>query len=160
MLMDVSAEGGQPSVVIRSPCESHNMIEQPQAMPLLVESCPTFQDAWERHLAEWGGDLLYIAAGDLADHLLERYRAGDSSSFPTLALAVEKLIEDGSPWLQEFVVIGVLEAVQNVWGNAGTNPEVFAMHLSPQGLSQWTYLNEYWSGSVMAANGTEPDARG
>jgi len=158
--MDVSAEGGQPSGVIRSPCESHNMIEQPQAMPLLVESCPTFQDAWKQHLAEWGGDLLYIAAGDLADHLLERYRAGDSSSFPTLALAVEELIEDGSPWVQEFVVIGVLEAVQNVWGNAGTNPEVFAMHLGPQGLSQWTYLNEFWSGSVMAANGTEPDARG
>lgn len=136
------------------------MIEQSQAIPLLVEACPTFQDAWERHLAEWGGDLLYIAAGELAQHLLERYRAGDSSSFPILALAVERLIEDGSPWVQEFAVIGVLEAVQNVWGNAGTSPEVFAMHLGPLGLSQWTYLNEFWSGGALVANGTAPDANG
>lgn len=132
------------------------MIDQSQAMPLLVEACPTFQGIWEQHRAEWGDNVLYSAAGDLAVHLLERCKANDPSSFPGLGLAIERLIADGTPWVQELAVIGVLEAIQNVWGNGGVNPELFAMHLGPQGMSQWTYLNEFWSGLAVPASGTEP----
>ena len=121
------------------------MIDQSQAMPLLVDACSTFHGIWEQHRAEWGDDLPYLAAGELADHLLERHRAGDPSSFPGLGLAIERLIADGTPWVQEFAVIGVLEAVQNVWGNADVNPELFAMHLRPQGMSEWSKLNEFWA---------------
>lgn len=134
------------------------MIDQSQALPCLVEACPTFQDAWERHLVEWGQDLPYIAAGELAHHLLERYRVGDSSSFPGLALAIEQLITEGSPWVQESAVIGVLEAVQNVWGWGDTNPDMFAIHLGPQGLLEWTRLNEFWSGRAISESGAASNA--
>lgn len=137
-----------------------NMIEKSQAIPILVEAIPTFQAGWERHLVEWGEDLHYTAAGELADHLLERYRGGDYSSFPALALAVERLIVDGSSWVQEFAVIGVLEAIQNVWTNGNVDPDLFAVHLGPKGQSEWDRLNEFWSGVATPKDGTAPGASG
>jgi len=101
-----------------------------------------------------------MAAGELAHHLLERYRAGDPSCFPRLALAIERLMDDGSPWVQEFAVIGVLEAVQNVWLDGDANPDIFGMHLGPVSLSHWDQLKDFWSGREIPASGTTPDASG
>lgn len=117
-------------------------------MPLLVEVCPSFRASWEGHLREYGNDVLYVAAGDLAHHLLSQHSSNDMSSFPAVAAAVEQLLVDGSLWVKEFVTIGVLESVQNVWGNNGVDPEIFASHLGPEGMQQWKALNNFWSGTA------------
>ncbi|APP74485.1 DUF7674 family protein [Xanthomonas vesicatoria] len=131
------------------------MIEQSQVMLHIVEACPSFRSAWEAHLLEYGNDVLYVAAGELADHLLVLHRAGDSSTFPALAAAIEQLHVNGSPWVQEFATVGILEAVQNVWGNAGADPETFAIHLGPESLRWWKGLNNFWPGRapIVVASG-------
>lgn len=111
----------------------------------IVEACPSFSSAWEAHLLEHGNDLLYVAAGELAAHLLALHGAGDSSAFPALAAAIEQLHVNGSPWVKEFATVGILEAVQNIWGNAGVDPETFANHLGPESLRWWQGLNDFWS---------------
>lgn len=115
-------------------------------MPYIVEACPSFRPAWEAHLLEHGNDLLYVAAGELANHLLLLHRAGESSTFPALAAAIERLHIDGSAWVKEFATIGILEAVQNVWGKADADPEILAGHLGPESLRWWHGLNNFWSG--------------
>lgn len=122
------------------------MIEQSQAMEVLVKSCPSFRPLWAAHLAEWGNDVLYIAAGEFAGHLLTVYRAGGDSPFPHVALAVEHLHIDGSPWVKEFATVGVLEGVQNVWANRGEDPEHFGAHLLPESRRAWDALNTFWRG--------------
>ncbi|MBB3802567.1 hypothetical protein FHR47_002834 [Xanthomonas arboricola] len=122
------------------------MIEQSQAMLYIVEACPSFRSAWGAHLHEYGNDLLYVAAGKLANHLLVLYRAGDSLAFPALAAAIERLHIDGSAWVKEFATIGILEAIQNAWGNAGIDPEALAGYLGPESLRSWRGLNNFWSG--------------
>lgn len=106
-------------------------------------------------MLEYGNDVLYVAAGELADHLLVLHRAGDSSTFPALAAAIEQLHVNGSPWVQEFATVGILEAVQNVWGNAGADPETFAIHLGPESLRWWKGLNNFWPGRapIVVASG-------
>ena len=112
----------------------------------IVQACPSFRPAWEAHLLQHGDDLLYIAAGELADHLLMLHRDGDASTFPALAAAIEQLHVDGSPWVKEFATIGVLEAIQNTWGNSRVDPELFAAYLGPESLRWWQGLNNFWSG--------------
>lgn len=126
------------------------MIEMFEAMFRLVDACPSFGPAWEQHRREHGNDLLYIAAGDFARHLLDLHQAGRASTFPAIAAAIERLHVHGSPWVREFATIGVLEGIQNVWGNAGIDPAYFAAYLGPEGLRWWNGLNDFWSGRADA----------
>lgn len=123
------------------------MIEQLDVMEILVVSCPSFREGWNTHLAEWGNDFLYIAAGNFAQHLLAMQQQGEVSSFPTIAQSIERLRKEGTPWVKEFAVIGVLEGIQNVWGNSGTDPEEFGGHLMPDSRVCWERLNAFWAGA-------------
>ncbi|TXH88270.1 MAG: hypothetical protein E6Q78_11755 [Rhodoferax sp.] len=123
------------------------MIEKSGAMEILVASCPSFQSKWASHLAEWGNDVLYSAAGDFASHLLDVYRANGETSFPKIAVAIERLMTEGVPWVREFAAVGVLEGVQNCWLNHGEDPEIFGAHLLPKGRQSWEALNAFWLGS-------------
>lgn len=122
------------------------MIEQSQAMEILVESCPSFTSAWEAHTAKWGHDVLYAAAGDFAGHLLEIHRTGDRSQFARVVSALERLLLEGSPSVRDLATVGVLEGVQNFWANAGEDPEHFGIHLLPTSRRAWDSLNSFWSG--------------
>jgi hypothetical protein len=127
------------------------MIEKSQAMDILVASCPSFHAQWTTHQSEWGNEVLYCAAGDFASHLLDVYQANGESSFPKVAIAIERLFTEGVPWVREFAAIGVLEGVQNGWLNRGENPEVFGAHLLPKSRQRWEGLNAFWSGNEQKA---------
>ena len=122
------------------------MIEQQQAMELILEACPSFAAAWEEHLCEHGNDALYVAAGSLASHLLSLNRTGNVESFPAVANAIERLHAEGSPWVKEFATIGILEGIQNVWSNCGAEPEHFCQYLGSESRRWWQSLNDFWAG--------------
>ncbi|KQV51690.1 hypothetical protein ASC95_29665 [Pelomonas sp. Root1217] len=124
------------------------MIDRHQAMPLLLDACPSFESAWAEHLAENGGELPYVAAGTYAHHLHALYRSGRLECFPAVGLAIERLHLEGSPWVQEFATVGVLEAVQNVWANLGADPEQFALYLGPDSKRWWRGLVNFWAGKA------------
>jgi hypothetical protein len=124
------------------------MIEPAQAMPLLVEACPSFGEEWQQHLQEHGNELLYIAAGTFADHLWTLFENGDLSSFPAVAAAIEHLHVEGSPWVREFATIGLLEGIQNVWLNKKADPDGFARFLHPESHRWWRGLDKFWSGDA------------
>jgi hypothetical protein len=122
------------------------MIEQQAAMEILVEACPSFEAAWREHLQEHGNDLLYVAVGTFANHLLALHQANDESSFQAVGAAIERLHVEGSAWVKEFATIGVLEAIQNAWLNSQADPEVFYRFLGPESQRWWKSLNDFWSG--------------
>ncbi|WP_207064411.1 DUF7674 family protein [Niveibacterium umoris] len=122
------------------------MIEKSQAIEVLVEACPSFAPLWAAHLAEWGNDVLYIATGEFASHLLAIYREGDQLQLARVAVAIERLHTEGSPWVKELATIGVLEGVQNIWANSGEDPESFGALLLPASRRAWNALNNFWSG--------------
>jgi len=122
------------------------MIDQHAVMQLLVEACPSFAEEARQHVEEHGNDLLYVAAGTFARHLLVLHEAKDASALTKVASAIERLHVEGSPWVKEFATIGLLEAVQNVWSNNGADPERFRQFLGPESKQWWGGLNEFWSG--------------
>lgn len=108
------------------------MIEKVEVIPLLLQACPGFSEAWAKHLQEHGDDLSYVAAGAFAAHLLAVFRSSDHSSLPAIGEAIEQLYVDGSPWVKEFATIGLLEGIQNVWANNNVDPERFVPYLGPE----------------------------
>jgi hypothetical protein len=127
------------------------MIEDIEAMPLLVSACPSFAEEWNEHLRIHGAELAYSAAGAFAAHLLSLYRAGEAKCFPAVAEIIERLHIEGSPRVKEFATIGVLEAVQNVWRNNGADPGAVGRLLGKESQWRWQSLNDFWSGKVPRA---------
>ena len=122
------------------------MITEVEAIPSLLEACPSFKTAYAEHVADHGETLPYVAAGALARHMLDLHLSGNTISLLSLGKAIERLHLEGNEWVREFATIGVLEGVQNVWSNAGADPSEFVAYLGPESLSWWKGLNKFWSG--------------
>lgn len=122
------------------------MIEEKQVIPLLLEASPSFLPAWEEHRRDYGEDLLYVALGAFARHLLHLHQAKQTDDFPAVGRAIERLHLESTPRVREAATIGLLEGIQNVWSNNGVDPELFSAHLLPESAKWWRSLNDFWSG--------------
>jgi len=129
------------------------VIDKEHVVELILEACPSFEDEWKQHRAEYGDDLLYVAAGSLARHLLVLHKCNRQDCFPALGAVIERLHTEGSPWVKEFATIGILESVQNVWMNEGADPEDFCRWLGPESRKWWSNVNDFWSGKAPYVGG-------
>ena len=122
------------------------VITRDQIIPLLLAACPSFRPVWEEHCVSYEEEITYVVLGDFARHLLELLRQNQSSVFPAVAQVIERLHVEGDPYVREAATIGLLEAIQNVWGHEGTDPELFVRHLLPVSAKWWQSLKDFWSG--------------
>ncbi len=115
---------------------------------MLVHACPTFADARDAHVAEYGNDVLYVAAGEFAHHLLALQLGDATSCFAEVGSTIERMHTDGTPEVKEFATIGILEGIQNVWGHSSVSPDEFLQYLGPESHSWWQGLTNFWSGKA------------
>jgi hypothetical protein len=121
------------------------MISRDQMIPLLLEGCPSFLPVLEEHRRYFGEEILYVVLGDFARHLLQLYRQRQTEDFPAIARVIERLHLEGDHDVREAATVGLLEGIQNVWGNEGADPELFARSLLPESAKWWQSLNDFWS---------------
>ena len=124
------------------------MITKDRVMPLLLQACPSFQSAWQRHVGTEGEDSLYVSLGNFAEHLLELYQKNHTEEFPAVADAIERIHVEGDQCVREAATVGLLEGIQNVWPNKGVDPELFYPFLRPQSAKLWQSLNDFWQGKI------------
>jgi hypothetical protein len=122
-----------------------NMITQDQIMSMILEACPSFQKLWDESDNQ---DLLYVVMGDLSRHLLDLYQKGQTDEFNPLCETIETFHTNGDSFVKEFATIGILEAIQNVWGNTDIDPEEFHKFLLPESRKWWKKLNDFWAGKI------------
>lgn len=65
-----------------------------------------------------------------------------------MARAIERLHVEGDKIVQEAATIGLLEGIQNVWGNSKLDPEQFATYLLPESRKWWEQLKLFWAGKI------------
>lgn len=97
-------------------------------------------------MQEDGSVLLYATTGSFAQHLLELHVQGRRNEFPAVAEAIERLHMEGDSSVREAATIGILEGIQNIWGNDGVDPELFGQLLLPESRRWWDELNAFWRG--------------
>lgn len=121
------------------------MIEKQHIPTLLIKACPSFKAVLDTCDDQ---ELHYMVAGDFAHHLLQLYSAQKLEEFPDVAKLIEELHINGDEYVKEYATIGILEGIQNVWGNNGSDPEKFAAFLLPVSLKYWQSLNRFWNGEI------------
>jgi hypothetical protein len=119
------------------------MINEEEIIPILLKASPAFGKV----LAECEDkDLIYVVLGDFARHMLELHKAGQVEVLKSVAEAIERFELNGDNYVREATTIGLLEGIQNVWGNDNVNPELFRSFLLPESLRWWDELNAFWRG--------------
>jgi hypothetical protein len=117
-------------------------------MDVLLEACPSFRPKWQAFLAEWkesADDLPhYIALADLARHLIAMLERSETESFPSVFDAVERLQIEGEPYVDEAMVVGLLEDLQNLNLHERTTPEQIRPFLGPKSAVAWDELHKFW----------------
>ncbi len=129
------------------------MITKSDMMLPLVEACPTFEPTWQAFLDEWthdeagldGGYLpLYLALGDLADHLIDMLARRETSAFPANFAVVTRWHVEGDGYVREAATVGLLECIQNTNLHTSTRPEQFRAFLGPVSETWWDKLYGFW----------------
>ena len=124
------------------------MITKPDIAALWLEACPSFGPAFAESCSDGNDELFYIHAGAFADHLLSLHRSQSRDEFPAIASFIERLHTEGDHYTREFATIGILEAIQNVWGHSDVSPDEFLPFLLPVSAAAWHSLNQFWAGEI------------
>jgi hypothetical protein len=128
----------------------HGGPTEAEVMPRLVAEFPGFRPRWEKHLEYWEGkppagnynDIAQFAHFVLKDLFLD----GKNDEVQRAFDLMEYWLKDGSKSLQELIVIGFFEDVQNLALGQGLALDSFVTFLGPKSREAWDELEKFWAG--------------
>jgi hypothetical protein len=118
------------------------MISRNQLVRKLAETFPDF-------VPDCGNtDLPYIVLGDFAQFFLGIYESGAEDQGKKAIELIECLHVEGDSYIKEAATIGLLESIQNIWGNSGIDFETFVERLLPESRRCWDSVNKFWQSEI------------
>jgi hypothetical protein len=110
----------------------------------LVASRPRLEVRFQRQRFDDDEELPYVQVAALARAVVESFGEGDTEEFGSLFEVVEQILEDGTEYERELVVVGFLEDVQGALGWAGLGLTAFDPWLGPSATTAWNDLIRLW----------------
>ncbi len=114
-------------------------------MPRLVSEFPGFRPRWEKHLESWKGEPAG-SYNDIAEfaHFVAKdlYPNGNTADLQRAFDLMEQWLRDGPKNLQELIVIGFFEDVQNIALGQGIALDSFVPFLGPKSRDAWDELGK------------------
>jgi len=112
----------------------------------IIATVPGFQDQWREFLKEWDKEISpqwYLGMGELAHYVVEKYAQGATGEFPDLFASVEALLHSPSPELENLIIVGLLEDIQNVASHRDFGAAPFRDWLGPKTVVAWDGIDAY-----------------
>ncbi len=110
-------------------------------MPMLLEACPSFAEAWAELQSEKSTELTYVCISRFVRHLRELQERGDVSAFPNVARVVERFHVEGDSYVREAATVGFLEDLGTEDG-----AEFFRPFLGPESRKWFAEVEAFWQG--------------
>jgi hypothetical protein len=101
-------------------------------------------------------DLPYVAMGDLATEMVDRLGHGTTSEFDAVFHEVESALGSGDPADRSLLVVGFLEALQNVSLNRGIELVAWDHWIGSVTHHYWFLLIRSWKGALSPADFNAP----
>ncbi len=93
------------------------------------------------------GRLAYVDIGDIARFIVNKKKSGQTESFETFFGNVEDVLKHGDQYVQELIVIGLFEGIQNIGGPQIHYYRSFDQWLKLNSLKAWRALIDSWEGT-------------
>ncbi len=91
--------------------------------------------------------LSYVDIGDIARFIVEEKKSGQTENFGQFFTNVEEIIIHGDHYVQELIVIGLFEGIQNIGGWIEIDYyHSFDKWLKNNSLKAWRELIDSWEG--------------
>lgn len=116
-------------------------------VPAFMTVCPAAASAWREHLEFWGDETdrgHYNDAAVIAHHLADSLERGELSEFPAAFALLERCLAEGDAAVREFVMIGLIETMQNIASHRPFGPDVFVEWLGPLSRAAWDEVRGWW----------------
>jgi hypothetical protein len=119
----------------------------------LVAGSGNLETWWEQYKSSPAGDpdILYVALGDMATYLVSSLEDRETAGFAEFFHSIEKIIVRGSPEQRKLLVVGLLEAIQNVTLNREMGLDVWKPWIQPTTGRYWSILDRFWRGAISPA---------
>lgn len=125
------------------------MIQRNEVMNILIDSCPSFEkkrkeqlkDIWDRE----SDSILYTDFSEFARHLTELVKNQDYAEFTDVFGKIEYLLQEGDSFINEAIVVGLLEDFQNGLISSGYELDLIEVYLLPETKKGWYEVIEFWN---------------
>lgn len=128
------------------------MIQRECAMKLLIDVCPSFNEKWKEHLEDiWDREsdsILYTDFAEFARHLTSLVASESLQEFEAVFNEIEYLLQQGDSFVQEAVMVGLLEDFQNGLLNIGYEINFIEKYFKPETKKYWASLTKFWNGEI------------
>ncbi len=88
--------------------------------------------------------LAYIDIGEIARFIVEKRKSGQTEKFEQFFANVEQIMTHGEHYIQELIVIGLFEGIQNIGGSEIDYYRSFDKWLKNKSLKAWRELIDFW----------------
>ncbi len=88
--------------------------------------------------------LAYIDIGDISRFIVEKKNSGQTEKFEHFFENVEEIMIHGEHYVQELIVIGLFEGIQNIGGSEIDYYRSFDKWLKNNSLKAWRELIDFW----------------
>ncbi|MGH7487170.1 MAG: DUF7674 family protein [bacterium] len=123
-----------------------------EAFQLLLDSCPAFRPHWEETRTSFffgePPDSVgpYFDVAWITALLVDLVRRQGTECFPAVFALLEQLLVNGSDYVKNWVVVGVLETLQNQVSHTELTYAAFEPWLGSKTRQEWDGLIEAWGG--------------
>ncbi len=95
----------------------------------------------------------YLDIAEISRFLIERIKTGQTFFFQDLFTQVEVIFSKCDSYVDELMVIGLFESIQNNCGHEGIDyHQGFNKWLSPVSKQKWDALIDFWEGKAWREN--------
>jgi len=121
------------------------------ALETLISVFPNLKWQWESYketeYQNYDEERLdYVDIGEVIRYIVEKKKCNDTSRFDEFFNRVETILVNGDDYAKEFMVIGLLEGIQNVCGFDVDYYSGFNDWLKPETKRAWEELIDFWEG--------------
>src|SRR5690349_4825827 len=137
----------------------HDGPSEAEVMPQLVAAFPGFRSRWEKHLQLWDGEPAgnYIDIAEFVRFVVEDlYPSEKAEEVQRVFDLMELWLKTGHANVQELVVTGFLEDLQNFAAQQPFGKEAFIPFLGPKSREAWYDLERFWEGKGASSEGSGP----
>jgi hypothetical protein len=84
--------------------------------------------------------------GEIARYLVEKLIKGDTKNFDTFFDTVEVVVNNCDAEIENLIVVGLFEDIQNIGGSAVNYYSGFDKWLKPVSKTEWDKVIDFWEG--------------
>lgn len=119
-----------------------------QVFQKLIEDWDELTDFYNKEVKLDGEEpserLAYIDIGAISRYIVDKKKSGQTENFSNFFQNIEEIMVHGDKYVQELIVIGLFEGIQNVGGSEIDYYRSFDKWLKLKSLNAWRELIDFW----------------